>query len=481
MPSATTTARGRARYAWLRPLGAREVPTFAARAVPVPGATSSDSSSGPETVVIERRPSRDDSGRSLAESAKHAERLVELVHPNLAAVRGLYTFENDILTVSDFVEGETFSDLTQGTSTAFDGMPFAVRLRIVVDILGGLSALHGSRDGGEPHVHGNLVPENVVVGSDGRTRLLQVCNLSPGKVSPASPTLSYIAPELLTKAGKVGAAIDIYSAGVLLWEALCGRRLLVQTNATGLLLYELGRSPPRGIAERDLPWAHELVPVAARALSEAASRYESAMEMATAIRVIAQTHLASVEDVAAFVARTAGEKIAARTRTLAALAPDGPYFEPADLDAVPPDKEAVAIPSTRELASESEASADAGSLDDLTHVSARRVHWSVLVGALGACLLVLGLAGVRAESRWHARSESPPAPITAVPVPQAEPAPPAAALPEPEVTIELFDARASAPRAAVRPHDRPKSPVPSVPEPAPPAPSENKRFNPRGI
>jgi hypothetical protein len=495
------------RYAWLRELGAREVPTFAARFEPAPGAVRRSSAPPCETVVIERRPSHDDTGRSLGSSARRAEPLIDLVHPNLASVRGLWAHEGEILVVSEFVEGETFADLTQGASTAFDGMPFAVRLRILIDILGGLSALHSFEVGGEPLVYGNLAPDNVVVGRDGHTRLLGVCNLTPGRVSPASPTLSYIAPELFAKDAAVAPSIDIYSAGVLLWEALCGRRLFVQTNATGLLLYELERSVPRGIPESDLSWAGNLTSVVARALSDAGSRFESAAEMAAAIRVIAKTHLATIDDIASFVERTAGAKINERTRTLLESAPDGSFFEPAGLESIPATPARVAVAEPRSESDAERAPAERvpsvlpkGPLAARQEIRMRRVEEiaapvppmdrrlrSPVLLVVGACLLLLAFAGYR--SSVHAteprQGATEPVPVAAAPPSPARLPSAVADVPvAPTVDIELVETKANARKATAHSHDHAKAPASSVPDPtssaAPPAPAKG-RFDPQGI
>jgi len=114
MPHRRNVDTDAGRYVWLRQLGAREVPTFAARFERAPGSTRRSSAPPSETVVIERRASHDATGESLVSSARRAERLVDLVHPNLAGVLGLWAHEDELLVVSEFIDGETFEARVRG-------------------------------------------------------------------------------------------------------------------------------------------------------------------------------------------------------------------------------------------------------------------------------------------------------------------------------------------------------------------------------
>jgi len=316
------------RLSILRELGAgsRDVATYAA--LFEPSSVAVRAAFRAETVVLECYPGRCAPGDpALDEAARSAELLTDLVHWNVARVRAVIASGDDLVVVNELVEGETYADLT---ADGLEHMPFPIRLRVLVDLLGGLSALHsfGVRPG---RAHGGVSPVNVVVGRDGRTRLLRPCNLSGGKVSPASPTLGYVAPELFESHAPADPCADIYGVGVLLWEALCGRRLSVQTNAPALLMRVLLQGPPPGVPEEDLEWAMELIPVVKRALAPRALRFDSAADMAAALRLTAKAHLATTEEVAAFVETAAGRKISQRIAAFAAPVSVGPTFDAVSL------------------------------------------------------------------------------------------------------------------------------------------------------
>ncbi|MDB4993923.1 MAG: hypothetical protein JWM74_1355 [Myxococcaceae bacterium] len=304
------------KYTLLRELGSREVPTYAAHFAPEAGEAT--------LVVLERYVTEEpsDGDETLAQAAREAEPLTSLAHANVAGVRAVMATGTDVIVASELVDGETYADLTKSKDPEAR-LPFRARLRVMLDVLAGLGAIHEVVHGTRNRVHGDLAPDNVIVGVDGRARLVRVCNLFPEQASPASPTLCFIAPELVQGAAGtalVDARVDLYSAGVLLWEVLTGKRLMVQTNSSALLLYELDR-PPRGIPADDLPWAKHLIDVVKRALAPAAERWSSAAEMAAAITAIAGDNVASAEEVGAVVTRIAGEKISARRGQLASLEP----------------------------------------------------------------------------------------------------------------------------------------------------------------
>ncbi len=104
-------------------------------------------------------------------------------------------------------------------------------VHIAVHALSGLAAVHDS-----DIVHRDLRPENVflVEESDGRIAKLLDFGVSKSLASDGSPTLTmegdvlgsphYISPEQLRGDRDLDARADLYSAGVILYEALAGHR-----------------------------------------------------------------------------------------------------------------------------------------------------------------------------------------------------------------------------------------------------------------
>jgi serine/threonine-protein kinase len=96
--------------------------------------------------------------------------------------------------------------------------PGALR-EVLVGLADALAYLHGLG-----LVHGDVKPENVKLGADGRVYLLDVGLMAPaGQVRVAiAGTLEYLAPEVFRKAA-VQPASDLYALGVLAYQLLTGQ------------------------------------------------------------------------------------------------------------------------------------------------------------------------------------------------------------------------------------------------------------------
>lgn len=157
------------------------------------------------------------------------------------------------------------------------------RVRVVADVTGALIQIHENAGVPRPHRrHGRLTPRHVLVGVDGSASLFNAREPF-AKLVPPQPDLGYLAPELLTQSGPAGQASDIFSLGVLLWEALDNGRLFPHRRAAAI---------SRLIARRALPapriqeeWALPLAEVALRALSQdPEARYPDASAFWLALR-----------------------------------------------------------------------------------------------------------------------------------------------------------------------------------------------------
>src|SRR6185369_13062747 len=106
----------------------------------------------------------------------------------------------------------------------------------------GVRALHAAGK-----LHRDLKPSNVLVHPSGRVTILDFGLASPVKEDDRSHDLAiagtpaYMAPEQL--AGAACPASDWYAVGVMLYEALAGRRPFVGNTAEILAEKALGRSP----------------------------------------------------------------------------------------------------------------------------------------------------------------------------------------------------------------------------------------------
>lgn len=109
--------------------------------------------------------------------------------------------------------------------------PTSLHLRVLADVCAGLSYAHAARDlAGNPLsiVHRDICPNNVLISYDGQVKVADF-GLAKARDSRSrlqaetrQGKLPYMAPERMA-GGKVDQRADLFSVGVLLWEALRGR------------------------------------------------------------------------------------------------------------------------------------------------------------------------------------------------------------------------------------------------------------------
>lgn len=101
---------------------------------------------------------------------------------------------------------------------------FEVRARLIVDLSVSLAWLHANPRLMAAHAHLLIAPSTVVIGLDGVARI-DVRAAKKASSDWSEFESSYAAPELALPGANADQRADIYSLGVLTWEALAGRRL----------------------------------------------------------------------------------------------------------------------------------------------------------------------------------------------------------------------------------------------------------------
>ncbi len=272
---------------------------------------------GRKRLVVLEQASRggDVDNGEIADWVRDAQRLATLEHPNLARVRDVVVRNDDVVVVSDFSDGVRWSELASGPQP----VALEIALRVFVDALSGLSAIHNVRDAKrEPLklVHGGLTTDCIVVGLDGVSRVVAASRLRSA-ARPLRTGSEYLAPEVLLADDAADARADVYSIGVMLGEALNGRPLFPNTQPSAILTTLLSGRVPRAETPKGSPWAAPLVDVVSRALSvDPEKRFASASAMAAELRRIAGVKLVPSLRVAALVRAGFGERIRARRERL---------------------------------------------------------------------------------------------------------------------------------------------------------------------
>lgn len=210
---------------------------------------------------------------------------MRLSHPNLLTIYDFGSVAGTYFIAMELVRGVDFDNLIYWRHG-----PLAPPLvsAVLVQALEGLHAAHETKgDDGAPLglVHRDLSPHNLMVGFDGRVKVLdfgvakmrnQRTVTLPGIVK-GKPL--YMSPEQAT-AERIDRRSDIFSMGLILYEALMGQRAFDQRDDTRTMESIVNDELPR---PEGLP-AH-LWAVVSKALNkEPERRYRNALEMAQALR-----------------------------------------------------------------------------------------------------------------------------------------------------------------------------------------------------
>ena len=195
-------------------------------------------------------------------------------HPNVARCLGAERIDGEVLLVVEYIPGR---DLTAALT---DGpLRPAEAARIVEQVAEGLAAAHAVG-----LLHRDLKPANVLLGDDGRPRLvdfgLAAGGLGSEHLRGISGTLAYMAPEQArAEPERIDPRTDDLGLGAVLYALLTGRRRMgARPATTSSPRPASAASPPpaRSTRRSPGPWSGS----AGRRWPGPANRFASAAELA---------------------------------------------------------------------------------------------------------------------------------------------------------------------------------------------------------
>ena len=250
-------------------------------------------------------------------------RVASLVrHPNVAPVIDVVEADGELFLVQEYVESCALSTLWRSANDGGKPLSAAVAVRIIADTLAGLHAAHEAVDMRGNHlevVHRDVSPQNIVVGVDGGSRLIDFGvakarhRITETKSGSLKGKYGYMSPEQ-TRALPLDRRADLFSAGVVLHEALTGKRLFQGENEYDTL---------RRIVEGPIPLPSQcgaVVPAAldavvAKALErDREKRFQTAAEFLEALEHALRP--ATPRDVSAALEVHCGKRLADRREAL---------------------------------------------------------------------------------------------------------------------------------------------------------------------
>ena len=255
-------------------------------------------------------------------------------HANVVDVRDVEIVGDAVQLVMDYIEGASLGDLVRVCASEGRQLQPGVAVRVVLDACAGLHAAHELMDDeGRPLglVHRDVSPQNVLVGVDGVARVTDfgiakcIESSDPGTSRESlKGKVGYMAPEYV-RGEAVDRRVDVFALGVVLWEALCGRRLFRgQSDAETLERVLSAPVPPVSEASPELAPLDASI---ARALHrDPAMRFPTTEAMAHDLELAAAPHglVAGAPDVGRFVRETLGPRLEERRRALREARSDPP-------------------------------------------------------------------------------------------------------------------------------------------------------------
>ena len=232
--------------------------------------------------------------RMMVDEAKIS---VLLNHPNIAQILELGEQDGDYFIVMEFVPGQSLSALIKRLKETNENVPILEACFIVVELLQGLHAAHTQSDmTGKPAsiIHRDVSPQNTLLSFDGHVKVIDFGiarardRLEATEIGTIKGKLRYLAPEMIDPGrfaaqGDFDHRVDVFAAGIVLWELVSGRVLFPGDDE--LKVYDDitdGKTP--NLAAEGL-CDPQLMKIIDRALfRQLDKRYPSAEEFADALR-----------------------------------------------------------------------------------------------------------------------------------------------------------------------------------------------------
>jgi len=150
---------------------------------------------------------------------REAQAAARLDHPNIVTVHEVGEFHERPFFVMQHVEGQSLRELIKGK-----GLSLARIIHLTIEILDGLREAHEA-----DIVHRDIKPSNILIDSKGRPKLVDFGLAAVKgtdrltKTGSTLGTVGYMSPEQ-AEGKEVDQRSDLFSAGVVLYEMIAGRR-----------------------------------------------------------------------------------------------------------------------------------------------------------------------------------------------------------------------------------------------------------------
>ena len=211
-----------------------------------------------------------------------------LNHRNVVQTNEIGVTDEKYFIAMEYLDGQPLNRVFARARQEKSEVPLGIALHILCDVLAGLQYAHDLEDydGSPLHVvHRDISPQNVFVTYDGQTKIVDfgiaraARRMVETQVGVLKGKVSYMAPEqAFSPSCDIDGRADVFSVGVMLWEAIAGKRLWQGLGDPEILVNLLKEMPRvRDVVPGVLP---ELAAISERALArDPDERYASASAM----------------------------------------------------------------------------------------------------------------------------------------------------------------------------------------------------------
>src|SRR5713226_8865345 len=184
--------------------------------------------------------------RFLREAKVHA----RISHPNIVSFYLATHLGGQLVMTTELVEGTTLAQRLE-----LGPLPVAEALHYVSQLLSALAQAHGLGV-----VHRDITPSNIILTPGGGAKLtgfgLAKATTDPQLTQPGTVigSLDYISPEQIKGMSELDGRTDIYSLGVVLYQAVTGKRPFERKSQFEVMLAHVNEIPPApSVVNPELP------------------------------------------------------------------------------------------------------------------------------------------------------------------------------------------------------------------------------------
>jgi eukaryotic-like serine/threonine-protein kinase len=259
-----------------------------------------------ELVVKRILPARAQDQGFIKMLVNEAKLTVQLTHNNIAQIYECGIIDGNYFISMEIVNGVSMKEVMSAFGRAGQQLTPEQAIYLVLQLLQGLDYAHKKTDGmGNPLqiVHCDVSPDNALVSWEGEVKLLDfgiaraATGLSNYKEGMLMGKLGYVAPEQASVETRWDHRVDIFAAGILLYELLTRTKPFPKaTDVESLVASRKARVVPPTKVDPRLP--KELDAIVAKALAyDPAKRYADAKTFADAlVDVLFPTPHSAVQD-----------------------------------------------------------------------------------------------------------------------------------------------------------------------------------------